>query len=86
MSNIARYAGFGLLGMGLAHFAAPQPFEQLTATAFPTDTRRHVYINGAVETALGLGLLVPSTRKLASLASVGYVGYLGANAVKSQTA
>ena len=71
--------------MGLAHFAAPAAFEQLTAIAFPTDTRRHVYVDGAVETALGAGLLVPSTRRLASLVALGYVGYLGANVVKTRT-
>ena len=86
MSNIARYAGFGLLATGLAHFAVPKPFDQLTVAAFPTDTRRHVYINGGTEAAIGLGLLVPSTRKLAAVAALGYVGYVGANVVKTRTA
>ncbi len=86
MSNIVRYSGLGLLGMGLAHFAMPDAFEQLSAVAFPRDTRRHVYVDGAIETALGLGLLVPSTRRLASVGALGYVGYLGANVVKNQTA
>ena len=55
---------------GLSHFVEPQVFESLTASAFPTNTRRHTYINGGIETAIGRGLVAPQTRKFA-LAGVG---------------
>ena len=49
-------AGLVIAGVGLSHFTSPQLFEGLTKSAFPRDTRQHIYINGGVETALGLGL------------------------------
>ena len=58
-------AGLGVAGYGLAHFARPQMFDSFTRQAFPRNTRQHIYINGGIETALGLGLAVPKTRKLA---------------------
>lgn len=85
MANITRLVGLGLVGAGLAHFAKPEVFESLTASAFPTDTRQHVYTNGAIETALGVGLVLPQTRKLAVVGSLGYVGYLAANAKRNAT-
>ena len=45
---------------------------------------RHIYTNGGIETALGLGLLVPKTRKLAALGSLGYVAYLAGNAIRNR--
>ncbi len=85
MSKIASLVGLGLAGVGLAHFAKPEAFESITAAAFPNDVREHLYINGALETAIGLGLVVPKTRKLASVGLLGLVGYYGANAVKNQS-
>jgi uncharacterized membrane protein len=78
------FAGVSLVGAGLAHFVAPQLFESITKPAFPTDTARHIKTNGTIETALGVGLLVPKTRKLALLGAVGYVGYLGFNAARNR--
>lgn len=68
--------GAALAAMGLSHFAFPQVFEKITAPAFPQHTRRYVYGNGAVETALGVGLVVPQTRKFALAGVLAYVGYL----------
>ncbi|MEH3131782.1 MAG: hypothetical protein PGN27_17685 [Mycolicibacterium neoaurum] len=77
-------AGVSLVGAGLAHFVAPQLFESITKPAFPNDTARHIKTNGTIETALGVGLLVPKTRKLALLGALGYVGYLGINAARNR--
>ena len=55
--------GAALAAMGLSHFAKPQIFDKITAPAFPNDTRRHVYTNGTIETALGVGMMVPQTRR-----------------------
>ncbi len=76
--------GAALAATGLAHFAKPQLFEAITAPAFPTNTRRHVYTNGAIETALGVGLVAPQTRKFALAGVAGYLGYLILSAVRSR--
>jgi uncharacterized membrane protein len=77
-------AGAALAATGVAHFAKPQLFEPLTATAFPNNTRRHVYVNGTIETALGVGLIAPQTRKFALAGLVGYLGYLIFSAIRSR--
>jgi uncharacterized membrane protein len=83
-SRGAKIAGLALAGTGLAHFAAPQLFESITEAAFPRDTRQHIYFNGGIETALGLGLAAPKTRKLAVLGTVGYLAYLAGNVARNR--
>ncbi|HPX36409.1 MAG TPA: hypothetical protein PLH92_14940 [Mycobacterium sp.] len=80
----ARIFGLVLAVTGLAHFVKPASFQGLTETAFPTNARRHTYINGGIETALGLGLVAPKTRKLAVAGLLGYAGYLGASLVRNR--
>ena len=76
--------GVSLVGAGLAHFVAPQLFESMTKPAFPRDTARHIRTNGSIETAIGIGLLIPKTRKPAAIGALGYVAYLGANAARNR--
>jgi hypothetical protein len=76
--------GAALAAVGLAHFAKPQAFASITAAAFPDNTRRHTYVNGGIETALGVGLVLPQTRKLAVAGALGYVGYLAANVIRAR--
>ena len=76
--------GAALAATGLAHFAKPQLFEAITAPAFPTNTRRHIYTNGTIETVLGAGLVAPQTRKFALAGVAGYLGYLILSAVRSR--
>ena len=83
-SRAARFGGLALAAAGAAHFVAPQIFERLVVSAFPRDTRKHVYANGAMETAIGLGLAVPTTRKFAAVGLLAYGTYLGTNAARSQ--
>jgi uncharacterized membrane protein len=83
-SRLATIVGLGLAGVGVAHFVQPQLFDSMTQQAFPKDTRQHTYIDGGIETALGLGLAVPKTRKLALLGAVGYVAYLAGNAARNR--
>ena len=45
--------------------------------AFPENTQQHLYMDGAAETLLGLGLAVPKTRKLAVIGLLGYGSYSG---------
>ncbi len=83
-SRAATIGGLALAGTGLAHFVVPQLFEGMTKAAFPADTRQHVYIDGGIETAVGLGLAAQQTRKLAILALIGYLLYLTGNAVRNR--
>jgi uncharacterized membrane protein len=71
-----------LAGMGLAHFARPQLFEPITKPAFPSGTRRHVYTNGGIETAIGLALAGRRTRRLGLAGLLGYGVYLAGNTVR----
>lgn len=83
-SRLATLAGLGLAGVGLAHFAKPQAFESITVAAFPRDTGRHIYVNGGIETALGLGLSIRKTRKLAAVGGLGYIAYLAGNVARNR--
>lgn len=83
-SRAATVAGLALAGAGLAHFAVPQLFEGLTERAFPNNTRQHVYIDGGIETAVGLGLAAQPTRKVALLGLFGYLAYLAANVIRNR--
>jgi uncharacterized membrane protein len=76
--------GVALAATGLSHFARPQWYEPMTKLAFPKNTRRHVYVDGGIETAIGVGLVVPQTRKYAIAGAAGYLGYLGYSAVRSR--
>lgn len=83
-SPVATIAGLALAGTGLAHFVRPDLFEPITQQAFPRNTQQNIYVNGGIETALGLGLAVPKTRKLALLGTVGYLAYLAGNVARNR--
>ncbi len=55
-SRIVKLVGMAVAGTGVAHFVRPELFDGVTGQAFPHDTRTHVYIDGGIETAIGLGL------------------------------
>jgi uncharacterized membrane protein len=83
-SRSAKLAGLGVAGVGLAHFVSPQMFDSLTRQAFPRNTRQHIYVDGGIETALGLCLVVPKTRKLALVGAIGYGAYLAGNVARNR--
>jgi uncharacterized membrane protein len=83
-SRSAKLAGLGVAGVGLAHFVSPQMFDSSTRQAFPRNTRQHTYIDGGIETALGLCLAVPKTRKLALVGVIGYGAYLAGNVARNR--
>lgn len=62
---------------GLAHFAAPAPFEAISRPFFGADTPRAVKINGASETAIGLAIAYQPTRVLGFAGLAAYGVYLG---------
>jgi uncharacterized membrane protein len=83
-SRVAKLAGLAVAGVGLAHFTSPQLFDGMTKQAFPRDSRQHLYINGGIETALGLGLTARQTRPLAVVGTIGYLAYLAGNVARSR--
>ncbi len=83
-SRAAKCAGLALAGVGISHFTSPQLFDGMTKQAFPRDTRRHVYVDGGIETAIGLGLSSRKTRPLAVVGLIGYGAYLAGNAVRNR--
>jgi uncharacterized membrane protein len=83
-SRAAKLVGLGIAGVGLAHFTSPQLFDSITQQAFPRNSRQHLYINGGIETALGLGLSAKKTRPLAIVGSIGYLAYLAGNVARSR--
>ena len=78
-SKVPGLIGMAVAGTGLAHFARPGVFEGITKATFSGDIRQHTYTNGGIETALGLGLAVPKTRRLAVVGLLAYGAHLGAN-------
>ena len=80
-SRLTRYAGLALAATGVAHFASPTLFDPLTSQAFPRRTRQHTYIDGSVETALGLA--TRRTRRFAAVGAIAYLAYLGGNVVRN---
>jgi uncharacterized membrane protein len=83
-SRAAVFSGLALAGTGVAHFVRPELFEDITKAAFAGDTRQHTYTNGGLETAIGLGIAVQKTRKLAVVGLLVYGAYLGANIARNR--
>ena len=59
-------------------------FDDVTDAAFPRDTRTHVYIDGGIETAIGLGLISRKTRRMAIIGLIGYGAYLAGNVARNR--
>lgn len=83
-SRAAVFGGLALAGTGVAHLVRPDLFEGITKPLFPEDTQKHIYLDGAIETTLGLGLAVRQTRKLAVVGLLGYGAYLAGNAIRNR--
>ena len=83
-SRAAKFGGLAVAGIGLAHFTSPALFEGVTKQAFPRNSRQHLYINGGIETTLGLGFSARQTRSLAVVGTIGYLAYLAGNVVRNR--
>ncbi|MFD6280790.1 DoxX family protein [Streptomyces sp. NPDC060209] len=69
-----------LAAAGVAHFAAPKPFEAVVPRALPGSPRTWTRASGVVELALAAGLAVPRTRRLSAQATaLFFVGVFPAN-------
>ncbi|MGE2719576.1 hypothetical protein [Mycolicibacterium celeriflavum] len=84
-SRLWLYRGGLVTTIGVAHFVKPSLFEPLNEIlGFQHETRRHVLINGAVETAIGLTMMIRPLRKLLPLLSIGYPTYLTVAFIRSR--
>lgn len=81
-SRLTTAAGLGLAATGVAHFVAPDAFLGITRGPFPDDTGTWVLRDGACETAIGVAIAVPATRKIGYAGLAAYVGWLGFNVAK----
>lgn len=69
-----------LAGAGVAHFAAPKPFDATVPRVLPGSPRSWTYASAAVELALAAGVAMPRTRRTAALATAAFfVGVFPAN-------
>lgn len=58
--------------IGLAHIAFSAYFDPINEKVFPEYPRRYTYVNGGIETALGLLLLSPRSRGVSRIVSIAY--------------
>ncbi|MEU0968919.1 hypothetical protein ABZ357_27155 [Streptomyces sp. NPDC005917] len=69
-----------LAAAGVAHFAAPKPFDATIPRALPGPPRAWTYGSGALELALAAGIALPRTRKAAARAAAAFfIGVFPAN-------
>ncbi|MCV7257195.1 hypothetical protein [Mycobacterium shimoidei] len=77
--------GVAVTACGLAHFAWPRRFEALNRKlGFTHNTRLHVFVNGGLETVLGLTLMSSRTRTANVALSIGYPIYLTLNVLRAR--
>lgn len=76
----------GLLGgmIGVAHFLVPRIFDPINRLGFLNHARTFTYINGAIETALGVLLLRAHTRRPVTVLSACYITYLTISTLYTQ--
>lgn len=88
VTSSSRHALFGaaISAIGLAHIVRPELFESLNRQMFTRDIRRHVYINGAIETLLGVAVIAPRARRFVAVLGALYVTYLGGNIIRRRRA
>ena len=82
--GLMKLTGAAVAATGLSHFVRPELYESITASAFPDNTLQHTYIDGAIETAIGVGLIAPKTRKLAVAGLLAYGAYLGISVARNR--
>lgn len=61
---LATGVGGGLALVGVSHFLFPGLWRALSAVPFPRNTARWVRVNGFAESALGVAIVVPRSRRV----------------------
>ncbi|CQD22363.1 membrane protein [Mycobacterium lentiflavum] len=80
------YQSFAVVTIGLSHFLFPKIFDRVNRLGFPEQPRRFTYLNGAIETTIGLLGAFGRDRRPLAAASVCYLIYLSYNLIRTQTA
>jgi hypothetical protein len=80
------YRALAVIAIGLSHFLWPRVFDPINKLGFPDHTRRYTYINGAIETSIGVLMARPQTRSLSTVVSACYATYLIGNIIRARTA
>ncbi len=80
-----RYRAAAIVAIGLSHFLWPQVFDPINRLGFPEHVRRFTYINGAIETAIGVLMVPPQTARLSTLTGTCYATYLIGNIIRART-
>jgi uncharacterized membrane protein len=69
-----------LLGVGVVHFVAPKPFDDIVPAQLPGEARFYTYASGVAELGTGALLLAPKTRRLGgTLAALLFIAVFPAN-------
>jgi uncharacterized membrane protein len=76
--------GTAAIIVGVTHFVVPRIFEPFNRLGFPRRPRAFTYVNGAIETLIGVLAAIPRTRQQATALSVCYITYLTSCIVSSQ--
>jgi uncharacterized membrane protein len=82
ISNSSRAAKMGawLIGMGVLHFVAPKPFDDIIPEELPGTARFYTYASGVAEVGVGALLMAPQTRRVGALSAIAlYVGVFPGN-------
>lgn len=82
--SCGRLLGLAFSVSGVAHLLCPRAFEPVNRLAFDDNVRRHVIVNGTIETALGLAILNPRIRRAAYAATAVYGSYFIANVLRQR--
>lgn len=72
----SRRLGLSTSLIGVAHFVVPRVFDPINRLGFPNHARTFTYVNGALETMIGVFMAGPRTRRLSKVVSGCYVTYL----------
>ncbi|OBI03683.1 hypothetical protein A5715_07690 [Mycolicibacter heraklionensis] len=68
--------GVAAIIIGVAHFVVPSGFDPFNRLGFPDRARTFTYINGGIETMLGILATIPRTRRHAQVLGLSYITYL----------
>ncbi|ORA56116.1 hypothetical protein [Mycobacteroides franklinii] len=69
-----------LLGVGVVHFVAPKPFDDIVPAELPGNARFYTYASGVAELGTGALLLAPKTRRLGgTIAALLFIAVFPAN-------
>lgn len=70
--------------VGVAHFLIPRIFDPINSFGSADHARMFTYINGAIETMIGLMMANARTRRHSAVVSACYVIYLTSNIGRNQ--